>query len=373
MPNGLNPYHLIVVGLLALWLVPLIIIWVRFEKLPHATYMLISILLWPCLLVDEYLRAFGLWQSSTFLAGTFQFVPSVIIALMFLSFRQLLIEKPYKSAMLLFIPSVVVLLAQTPFLMLGLEQKQRMLMEPPAGDLLNNWMYLAPYMLSGFVLLIVATKIIELVQNYHNHLSDQVVDIDFYYFRGASGVFYSQITVALVTILLTTLAMFDGFEVPYWQSIINVTVAANFLFCLVVLVSNRRYSPSPIDPEKLEKHRYSDEFLRYTLKRAEQTIIDRKAYKHIGLRITQLAKVADVEPQALAIATRTILKRNFRAFIYHYRLEYAKKILMRTDTKVSAVAKRLGFNSEKFLSGMFIKYIQVMGKDTPSKDEDEIF
>jgi hypothetical protein len=36
---------------------------------------------------------------------------------------------------------------------------------------------------------------------------------------------------------------------------------------------------------------------------------------------------------------------------------------MRTDAKVAAVAKRLGFNSEKFLSGIFVKYIEKMGKE----------
>lgn len=373
MLSVLNPYQIIVAGLLLAWLIPLIIIWIRFEKLPHANQMLIGVLIWPCLLMDEFLRAFGLAQDWAFMAGTFQFTATIIVVLIYLSLRKLLIDRTFNNGYLFYFPSVVVLISQIPFLILKIEPKQALLMQPPEGDLIHNWMYLAPYMLSGFILLIVATKIVELIMDYHNHLSDQVVDIDYYQFKGANGVFYGLIVVALIAIVLTTLAMFDQVSVPFWQSIINLCVATIFLLCFVVLISNRRYSPSPIDPRKLDKHKYSDEFLRYTLKKAEQTIISRKAYKHIGLRITQLAKVADVEPQALAIATRTILKRNFRAFIYHYRLEYAKKILMRTDTKVSAVAKRLGFNSEKFLSGMFIKYIQVMGKEPPPKDEDEIF
>lgn len=33
---------------------------------------------------------------------------------------------------------------------------------------------------------------------------------------------------------------------------------------------------------------------------------------------------------------------------------------MRSDTKASSVARRLGFHSEKFLSDMFVKYIEVM-------------
>lgn len=373
MLSALNPYQIIVAVLLLAWSIPLTIIWVRFEKLPHANQMLIGVLIWPCLLMDEFLRAFGLSQDWIFMAGVFQFIAPIIVALIYLSLRQLLIDREFNNGYLFYLPSVLVLIAQIPFLILAAESKQVLLMQPPEGNLINNGLFLAPYMISGFILLILATKIAELVLQYHNHLSDQVVDIDYYQFKGANGVFYGLIVVALIVIVLTTLAMFDAVSVPYWQSIINLCVATIFLFCFVVLTSNRRYSPSPIDPLKLDNHKYSDEFLRYTLKKAEQTIISRKAYKHIGLRISQLARVAEVEPQALAIATRTILKRNFRAFIYHYRLEYAKKILMRTDAKVSAVAKRLGFNSEKFLSGMFIKYIQVMGREQSTKDEDDIF
>jgi AraC-like DNA-binding protein len=373
MLTVLNPYQLIVAVLLLAWLIPLTIIWLRFEKLPHANQMLFGVLIWPCLLMDEFLRAFGLSHSWIFMAGVFQFIAPIIVALIYLSLRQLLIDRPFNNSVMFYLPSVLVLISQIPFLVLTVEPKHELLMQPPVGDLIRNWMFLAPYMVSGFILLIMATRIVELVLQYHNHLSDQVVDIDYYQFKGANGVFYGLIVVALIVITLTTLAMFEAISVPFWQSINNLCIATIFLFCFIVMISNRRYSPSPIDPNKLDKHKYSDEFLRYTLKKAEQTIISRKAYKHIGLRISQLANVAEVEPQALAIATRTILKRNFRAFIYHYRLEYAKKILMRTDTKVSTVAKRLGFNSEKFLSGMFIKYIQVMGKEQSVKEEDDLF
>lgn len=81
----------------------------------------------------------------------------------------------------------------------------------------------------------------------------------------------------------------------------------------------------------------------------------------------QLSNAAGIEPLELAIASRAILNRNFRAFVYHYRLEYAKLLLTRTDIKVSTVAKRLGFDSEKYLSDIFVKYIRNMGHDASNE------
>jgi hypothetical protein len=86
MLSALNPYQIIVASLLLAWLIPLIIIWVRFEKLPHANQMLISVLIWPCLLTDEFLRAFGLSQDLIFMGGIFQFTATMIVALIYLSF-----------------------------------------------------------------------------------------------------------------------------------------------------------------------------------------------------------------------------------------------------------------------------------------------
>ena len=91
-------------------------------------------------------------------------------------------------------------------------------------------------------------------------------------------------------------------------------------------------------------------------------MIERKAYKIIGLRIQQFADAAQVESTNLAIASHVLLNRNFRAFVYHYRLEYAKKSAdaNRRQSNLSLLG-RLGFHSEHFLSEMFIEYIQVMG------------
>ncbi len=371
MLDALNPYQFMLFSLAMAGMVLLVGIWVRYDRLPHGKYLLIGIMLWPTLLLDEFLRGFGWWQNAIFLAGLFQFVPSLLAGMLLIVVHKLLVLKPLQGAFKYYIPALVMLAGQVPFLILPTELKQQYLLTPPTGNIAQNWPYLAPHLLSGFVLLICSTKVVELFSHYHQHLSDQVVDVQFYQFNRLNLAFSGLIAVSFIDILLATLATFDLMALAFWQTIVNLLSACIFWTILLLLLELRRFAPSPIDPDKLEDHRFSEEFLRFTLKKAEEAIIKHKAYKKIGLHISQLAEAAKVEPQALAVATRVILKRNFRAFIYHYRLEYAKKILMRTDAKVSTVAKRLGFNSEKFLSGVFIKYIQMMGKEPEALSEEE--
>lgn len=355
--------------MLALWLLPLVSMWVRFDQFPHARYLLLSIILWPALLFEELLRAYGGWESWAFIIGLFQFVPVVMAALLLLCITQLVDSKTTIKPTKYFLPAVIVLVGQIPLLIKPFQHKVDYLLLPPVGDILQNWPYFASYLFSGFVILMFAIRAIELIAIYHHHLSDQVVDINYYKFSGANTAYVGLVIVAFISIIVTTLALFNLIYASIWQSLINLTQAIGFLFVMMVLLEKRRYSPSPLDPNKLEAKHFSHEYLQHTLKMAEKAVIRTKAYKHLGLTIKQLAKAADVDPQALAVATRSILNRNFRAFIYHYRLEYAKKILLRTDAKVSNVARRLGFNSEAYLSDMFIKYVEVMGKQQRPKDK----
>jgi YesN/AraC family two-component response regulator len=75
------------------------------------------------------------------------------------------------------------------------------------------------------------------------------------------------------------------------------------------------------------------------------------------LTLSEFCKGADIDPTSLAIALQLTEKKNFRRFIFHYRLEYAKKVLLHSDAKLEAVAKRLGVNSEKFLSEYLVKHL----------------
>jgi AraC-like DNA-binding protein len=363
MPGTTSLLQLIVVGMGLLWLVSLLAIWVRYDEFRHGALLLSAIVLWPTLIIESFIRAYGLQVQLAFLFGLFNFTPVFLITLLYYCVHKLVIEKALSSTMVYLVPALLIFCAQVPLLILPMDVKTQILLHPPVGNLPIFWPLYGLFAVSGFMLLVMAIKIEELLANYQHHLSDHVVDINFYKFPVAISMFGALIVVAFFSIIFTALVAFDVVAMSYWQDIINLLQAAIMLVLLLILLARRRYAPSPLNYEGFDKHTYSNEYLRDTLTKAEQAIIKSKAYKKIGLRLGQLAHAAKVEPQALAIATRTILNRNFRAFIYHYRLEYAKKVLMRTDAKVAAVAKRLGFNSEKFLSGIFVKYIEKMGKE----------
>lgn len=368
----MSTYQFVLVSLLLGWIVPLAGIWVRYDRFPHSNMLIAAILIWPMTLMDEVLRAFGQGQSGIFLAGLFQFSPVLICAFVIHSVLVMVKSEPGR-VWHLYLPALVVALGQVPLLILPEATKSHMLMVPPTGALSSNWLYYIPYLFAGFTLLTLATRGVELIKQYHDGLSEQVVDLNYYRLHTINGGCISLIIVAFAGIILTTLATFGLGAPVIWQSIINLFYSVTLLYVILLLLQKRRYSPSPFDAEMIETASYSEAFLQDTLQKAENAIIERRAYKHLGLRIRQLAKIADVEPLALAVATKTLLKRNFRAFIYHYRLEYAKKVLMRSDAKVSSVAKRLGFNSEKYLSSIFIKYIQMMGEDKHTIEEENYF
>lgn len=373
MDSLFNTYQLILVFLLIAWIVPVLGIWVRYDRLPHKTAAIIAIFLWPTTLLDEMLRGFHWWQAAPYLAGVFQFAPVLIATLLTLSVERLVIEQKPENPLRNYIPTAVLFAGQIPFLLLPQSEKTTLLLTPPSGQLLTYWPYYVPYLFSGFVLLYMVARALERLGHYHQNLSDQVVDVNFYRFRALNSAYIGMVVVAFVVIAIATGATFGFLPAGFWQTLINLLQSGGLLILLVLMLEKRRYAPAPFSQSELEEATYTDAYLRVTLQKAEQAIIHRKAYKHIGLRIRQLADAADVEPLALAVATRSILKRNFRAFIYHYRLEYAKKVLMRTDAKVSSVAKRLGFNSEKFLSTVFIKYIEMMGKEHSPKEEEGLF
>jgi AraC-like DNA-binding protein/uncharacterized membrane protein len=363
----LTLYQISISMLLVGWLTVLVLVWVRYDRLPHNKWLLAATLFWPLVLMDEWLKLSATHDSLASLIGTMQFVPAIIAALLLLSIRTITVKHQANNRMWFFLPAVIMIVVQLPMMILATEIKVDLLYAPAAGELLVNWPYLAPYLLSAFVILGFAVQSAEYLSRYHFYLSDQVVDIDMYRLRSLSNAIYTLILIAAINILIITLVVFDLQPFLQWQLVLNMMNAGFMLVIMLLLLEKRSYSPTPFDEADLEKGTFSEDQLRYALKQAEQVIIEYKAYKRKGLKITHICDVANISPAALALATRFVLKRNFRAFIYHYRLEYAKKVLMRTDQKVTHVAKRLGFNSEKYLSNVFIKYIHLMSKKPADK------
>ncbi|MDM7861673.1 helix-turn-helix domain-containing protein [Alteromonas sp. ASW11-36] len=358
--------------LFGLWAALMVFAWVRFERLPHGKLLYIFAWCWPFMLFEDLLRLTGNIPWLTPLVGAFYFVPVLLMVGIVLMVYPRLMAKPLRWRSAMWAGVGIIVVCQIPILILSNSDKLLLLTQQPNGQPLANLPIYLAYWLSGLFILAMGVKLVEVMQVYQRTLSEQVVDVSYYQVPAIVGLTATLVGIGFAAIILTTIVAFDFIQFGYWQTTIHFSYAAVFLLVLILLLEKRRYSPMPFDLERLDSRQGDERILREVLARAEKTMIDRKAYKVIGLRIKQLADAAEVDPTNLAVASHRLLNRNFRAFVYHYRLEYAKKVLMRSDTKVSSVARRLGFHSEKFLSDMFVKYIEVMGVKNSSEFDDPL-
>lgn len=329
-----------------------------------------AILILPLVMLDEVLRFSGLLAEFPFLIGLFQFTPVLLASQVYLAMHRMLIEKPIRNKWFHQGIAALFFCAEIPFLLFSDTAKIALFSNPPIGNIADNWPFYVFYMLSNFAVLIYALKIDDMVKDYEFHLSDQVVDITHYELPPSMKMFTGLVTISFGAILLVIVTALELVQFSYWQGIISLLHFGIFYVIILLMLQRRRFSPCPIDSEDLEDRSYSEEEMRMILAKAERAIIRNKLYKSIGLRLRTLADLAEIEPKQLAVSTRSMLNRNFRAYMYHYRLEYAKKIILRSDIKISAIARRLGFTSEKVLSDMFVKYVQNMASDEGLSQEE---
>lgn len=338
--------------------------------MPHAYPVLTGVLLLPLVMFDEILRFSGGLNSYSYLVGVFQFMPIVLASLIYMSMHKMLLEKPISNKWLHYLIALLFLTAQVPFILLPDDVKVAIFSNPPMGDILSNWPIYVYYMLSNFVILVYALRIDDMLKDYQFFLSDQVVDLLQYEMPPIMKIFSGMISISFGAILLVIVTALNLIEFSYWQGIISLLHFLIFYLLLLLLLQRRSYSPNPIVAEDLSDNSFSEDEMRNILAKAETTIIREKLYKNIGIRLRTLADLAGIEPRELAISSRRLLNRNFRAYMYHYRLEYAKKIILRSDVKISAIARRLGFTSEKVLSDMFVKYVQNLAADDELSPEE---
>ncbi len=355
-----SPYQLALVLGLLLWLVPLMQIWVRHDRLPHANQMLIIVLLMPFIMADEVIKAFELQLAMPFLIGVFQFLPVLIVGLMYIAVHKIVSEQPIKNHVVHYLLGFLFLVAEFPLMFLTVTEKLELLEQRIFGDIFNFWPFYLFYLLSNLVILGYAIKIEEMLKKYNQHLAEQVVDVQHFDISYAPKWFNVLITVSFASILLVLVVAPALIELQYWQGIISLMQVCIVYALTMVLLRKQRYSPAPVDFDDINYKKYSEEHLKIIIAKAEAAVLRHRAYKHIGLRLRELADVAHVTPEELVVATKVLLNRNFKAYMYHYRLQYARKIIMRSDVKISAIAKRLGFKSEKELSDMFVKYIEAV-------------
>jgi len=125
----------------------------------------------------------------------------------------------------------------------------------------------------------------------------------------------------------------------------------------IAVIRPQHTSPSPLDYHRLDDLKAEQCIMREALVKAEQTMTDAEAFKSPGLQLKAFAGQCHVDPTTLVIALRLLEKRDFRSFVYQYRLAYAKNELIGSDDSL-AQAKRLGVHSEQFLSGVMMNHMR---------------
>lgn len=361
MNDLISTYQFAIVIALCVWVIPLVSAWVRYDILPHSLYAFICIFVAPVILLNDVLVAFEVVHLAPYLISAFWFAPTLVTILCFLSTQKMLLEKPGKPILHLLVAGLFII-AEIPFLLASSDAKIALVTEPVIGGFFEHWMFYSYHILSAIIIVVYSILAMQNIRQYELHLSEHVVDISFYRFGSLSITFAILSAIGMTGLITVLLVAFNLLPIEEWQT--GLAVLYSLILCLVVMssVEKRRYAPSPLDYKELAEQKYPDEFMQGILSKAEKAMIKHKAYRKKGLRLRQLCNAAEVEPLELAVASRALLNRNFRAFVYHYRLEYAKLLLTRTDIKVSTVAKRLGFDSEKYLSDIFVKYIRNMGQ-----------
>lgn len=328
------------------------------RKIPASHWLLGAIAIWPLVLIDEWLKSIQGGVQLAWLTGLFDFVPVLIMAFCKRAMLPLLVKNPPVRRAGFWWPVVVVVLCQLAYMFAPLEYKAQWMVHSPVGYPLHYWEVYVVSFITGFCVLWYGIQMTEQVQTYHQNLSEQVVDIHLYKVKGLAGITGVTVGIAFACILVVMAAAFGFVPLQGWQTLNHLLLAGMMLVVLFTMIRPRKTSPCPLDYARLEDRNASHAAMRDALGRAEQIMLSRKAYKVIGLKISDFARVAEVEPTTLAIAMHVLTKRNFRAFVYHYRLEYAKNVLLHSDAKIAQVAKRLGLHSEKFLSGVLVQYLR---------------
>ena len=348
-------FFLIIIG--CAWVFPFVLAWVRFDRLPHAKYLFISLLFSPLILLDEFLVAFKVHSQAPYLLGVFDFVPVLVVVLAFLSVQRMLLERPEDPIRHLLVVALFAL-GQLPFLLMSSEAKVTLSEMSIAGEFALFWhIYLYQFLTAIVILAYTAFILMDLIEH-KKHLKEHAVDLLFYNLTSVSVMFSMILAVAATAVITVFIVAFDVRFVSFWQYGLAMLYSVSFWLVLMSLVGKRHFALAPFSYAALKGARFSESHLKAVLERAEEAIVQSKGYRKKGVRLKHLCDIAKVEPLELAVALQTLLHKNFRDFIFHYRLEYAKVLLTQTDAKVSTVARKLGFHSDKYLSELFEQYIE---------------
>ena len=353
MTSAINDYFLY--ALLGIYAIGFVRLFVQKVNLRSGRWLTAAFLCWPVFMLDEWLRM----ANATGLASIYGLseVFAVIDYVLLPRNKTHAVRLTPTARKRLWWPVVSDRRFSVRHSPIPVDDKQQWLSSSPHGQPLLLWLAYIASLLTGFSVLLIGILITEHIQMYHRHLPEQAVDIKNLKMPRLAGVMGSLVGVAFMSILLVTAATFGFFPVPFWEGFHHLMIGTAILIVLFSLTFIRRTSPSPLDYERLDEGKATPYEISSIISKAERYTIESKAYNVRFLTLSEFCKGADIDPTSLALALQLTEKKNFRRFIFHYRLEYAKNVLLRSDAKLEAVAKRMGINSEKFLSEYLVKHL----------------
>ncbi|MDO6565778.1 DNA mismatch repair protein [Alteromonas sp. 1_MG-2023] len=315
-----------------------------------------AILCWPVFMLDEWMRLWQLTQLAP-LYGLSDVFAVLLMTCCYRVVKPMLLAYPSTRSRL-WVPFWVAVIIQFTILLIPTADKLQWLDASPSGHPLLLWPAYLASLTTGFCVLLIGILITEHIQMYHRNLPEQVADVQEFRVPRLASVMANTVVVAFASILLVTAATFGFFIVPFWESLHHMALGVSLLVVLFGLTFPRVTSPSPLHYERLDEGAAKPAEMRAVIGQAKRAMIDGKNYKKIGLTLKDFSDEAGVDPTTLAIALHLELKKNFRGFVYQYRLDYAKNVLLRSDAKIAKVAKRLGLNSDKFMGDVLVKYLR---------------
>lgn len=350
----------IVVSLSLVWLILLV------RNLTHKHYsqyfssFWVAFLLWPLLLVYEYLQFIG-FENTWVQVVPIIVLPSILLALhrIYLHYLCREISVPtllYGSAFI-----VILVLLGVQFIALGGVWQSG----SPFGMIWSFWPLYIAYLSVAVLMLFTAISQVEHLQQYHFELPMQVVDIKQYRLKGLTGAGGFAAGMAFFLVILVVSVALGFLPVFAWVVWSHVVIALPILFMLLYLSIRQSPSPSPFNHELMARApKMTLNKAQAIISQAEAAVIANKSYKKIGLTLEEFAHQAKLEPVTLSLALLAGKKQHFRGFIYQFRMKYAKQVLMGSDAKLEDVAKRLKLGAKGSVSNNFLRYLESK-KDRP--------
>ncbi|MFC3094282.1 hypothetical protein DRW07_14655 [Alteromonas sediminis] len=353
----LTSAYFIILLLLVFWLYIIYVGWQHTDKQQGSEQLYAAIALWPMGLVDSIIRVLSI-EAWFPVAGVFHFIPVAVAGALLHHLHNKTQPKYRRAGWITALLVIASIGAQVPLLLHPVNAENWISTDLAGAPIQLWWIYL-PYLVTLCCLLILSGQMLDIGRRYHKYLPWQSVDIHRYKISVIMLLAGCLLAVSLTGLLILVVIGAGGVAIEGWTLGIDLFCNMLLLFLLWSTVVAVHVLPSPIEYNRVfSASMKATERDTETLNRADKVMISGKCYKSIGLTITEFARKAGVEPTDLLIALKRIKKHDFRGYIFHYRMEYARNVVMNTDTSIANVAKRLGFNSEKFLSGAFLHYLE---------------